>query len=513
MQLDSLLAAAEPLAILGSTARPVSGIVYDSRRVGPGAVFVAIAGFTVDGHDFVGQARERGAAAVVVQRDRLARPAGWDPDRTAWVEVADTRLALSALAAAWHGHPAQTMRVIGVTGTDGKTTTSYMTCAVLDGGGAVTGLMGTVQFKIGARWEDNASRQTTLEAPEVQELLRRMREGGVTHAVIESTSHGLALRKLDHCAYDVAVVTNVTSDHLDFHGSREAYLVAKARLIELAGASAVKTGPRFAVLNADDAGSFDYMRARARVQVFAYGMERPADLRGTVLEARPTGSRVALGGRWGAAELWVPMAGPFNVANALAAAVVGLGHGMRIETVCEAIRDFGGVPGRMESVDAGQPFSVIVDYAHTGHAFRKLLDVLRPLTRGRLITVFGSAGERAPERRAGMGAVAAELVDFAVIANEDPRFEDADRIIDDIARVMTAAGRREGTDFVRVPDRRAAIRAAFDSARPGDTVVLAGKGHEQSIIVGDAKLPWDERRVAHEELTGLKRDHAVSEHP
>jgi UDP-N-acetylmuramoyl-L-alanyl-D-glutamate--2,6-diaminopimelate ligase len=501
VQLADLLSALPGARVWGRADRPVTGVAYDSRRVGKGTVFVAIPGFTLDGHVFVEDARGRGAAAVVVERGRTRRLDAWPVDECAWVEVEDTRLALSALAAAWHGQPAQDMYVIGVTGTDGKTTTSYMTCAVLDAGGFTTGLMGTVQFKIGPRWEENATRQTTPEALEVHELLARMRDAGVTHAVVESTSHGLALRKLDHCAYDAAIVTNITADHLDFHGTPEAYRAAKRRLFELTAATAGKPGPRFAVLNADD-GSFAYLRAAGPKEVISYGMERPADVRGEVREALPSGSRVRVHGRWGVAELWVPMPGAFNVANALAAVSAGLGCGLPLATACEAIGRFPGVPGRMVSVDAGQPFTVIVDYAHTGYSFRKLLDVLRPLTRGRLIAVFGSAGERAPERRGGMGAVAAEMADISVLTIEDPRFEDPDKIIDDIARTVAAAGRVEGRDFLRVPDRRAAIRTAFALARPGDVVVLAGKGHEQSIIVGAEKIPWDDRRVAEEELAG-----------
>lgn len=509
MELGRLLTDLTTARVRGGLPRPITGVVYDSRRVTPGSLFVAIRGFAVDGHRFVGQARERGAAAVVVERGAQL-PAEWDTASCAWVEVEDSRYALSALAAAWYGHPGRQMCVTGVTGTDGKTTTSYMACAVLDAGGATTGLMGTVQFKVGPRWEDNLTRQTTLEAPEVQGLLARMRDAGVRHAVVESTSHGLALRKLEHCGYDAAVVTNVTEDHLDFHGTRSAYLAAKARLFELVGASPATSCPRFAVLNADDDGSFGYLRSRTRVETISYGIDRPADLRGEVLAALPGGSRVAVRGRWGEGRLWVPMPGPFNVSNALAAAAVGLGYGMALAQVCDALGRFGGVPGRTVSVDAGQPFTVIVDYAHTGHSFRKLLNVLRPLTAGRLIAVFGSAGERAPERRAGMGGVAAELLDFAVLTDEDPRFEDPERIIDDIARAMQAAGRAEGTDFIRVPDRRAAIRAAFERARAGDVVVLAGKGHEQSMIVGAEKVPWDERRVAEEELrnAGARRQGA-----
>ncbi len=500
VQLTDLLTAVPVVRLISTGDQPVSGVTYDSRLVTPGMVFVAIPGFHMDGAHFVGDARDRGAAAVVVAAG-TAVPATWVAGGCTWVEVADTRAALSALAARWHGDPGMRPRVIGVTGTDGKTTTSYMTSAVLEAAGFSTGLMGTVQFKVGDVWEDNSTRQTTPEAPEVQELLARMRDNGVTHAIIESTSHGLALHKLDHCFYDVAVVTNITEDHLDFHHTVDAYRAAKRRLFELAARS-VKLGPRFAVLNADDS-SFAYLHGAGPSEEITYGIDAPADLHARIDRALPTGSHVTLEGRWGTAPMWVPMAGRFNVSNALAAAAVALGHGIALNQVCEAMARFTGVPGRMITVGDGHPFTVIVDYAHTGHAFRKLLNVLRPLTTGRVIAVFGSAGERAPERRAGMGEVAAELTDFAVLTNEDPRFEDPDRIIADIAGVLAGAGRREGHDFIRVPDRRGAIRAAFDRARPGDLVVLAGKGHEQSIIAGDHKLPWDEQRVAEEEL-GLR---------
>lgn len=500
MQLSALLAALPIAPELTGRDRPVTGIAYDSRAVQPGMLFVAVSGFTVDGHRFIGDAAARGATAVLVEQGRGRRPDGWDAGRCAWVETADSRLALSALAAVWHGHPGLAMTVIGVTGTDGKTTTASMLAHLLDGGGRVSGMTGTAQFKIGPRWLPNLTRQTTLEAPDVQALLARMRDAGVTHAVVESSSHGLALRKLDHCAFDLAVVTNITADHLDFHGDRAGYLAAKARLLELTAARpASKTGPRCAVLNADDR-SFDELRHHTDLPVLSYSAGHPADLSARIVEATPSGTRAALSGRWGTAELWAPLPGAFNVSNALAALTAALALGVPRDEALAALGRFPGVPGRMKPVDVGQPFTVIVDYAHTGHSFRKLLEVLRPLTAGRLIAVFGSAGEQSRERRAGMGAVAAELADIAVITSEDPRFEDPDQIIAEIARVMTDAGRREGRDLYRVTDRREAIGAAIRLARPGDLLVLAGKGHEQSIIVGAVKQPWDEQRVVEEEL-------------
>ena len=499
MKLSDLLGCLPDAIVHGGSDPEITAVVDDSRQAGAGALFVAIPGFTVDGHAYVAAALAAGAAAVVVERGRLGVASL--ADAAVVIEVADPRVAVSALAAAWHGWPGQALQVVGITGTDGKTTTSFMTCAVLDHAGLTTGLIGTVDFKIGGHWEANSSRQTTPEALEVQALLARMRDGGVSHAVVESTSHGLALHKLDDCAYDVAVVTNVTEDHLDFHGTRAAYLAAKGRLIELTGASPAKGGPRFVVLNRDDS-SHDAYRPLARVPVLTYALDQTADLRGASLAAEARGSQIRLAGRFGAAECFLPIPGPFNVANALAAACVALGHDVPIATVAEGLAGFGGVPGRFQRIEAGQPFPVIIDYAHTGPSFRKLLGVLRPLTRGRLIAVFGSAGERAPERRAGMGFVAAELADLSILTSEDPRREDPDAIIADIAEALRAAGRVEGRDFRRCPDRTEAIRLAIEMAGADDLVVLAGKGHEQSIIVGDRKLPWDERAAALAALGG-----------
>jgi UDP-N-acetylmuramoyl-L-alanyl-D-glutamate--2,6-diaminopimelate ligase len=478
----------------------VAGIAYDSRRVQPGALFVAIPGFHVDGHDFVQQAVGAGAAAVVVRRDRAATLAGLPVPVLA---VADTRAALSALAADFYGHPGRTMRVIGVTGTDGKTTTTYLTSALLESAGRVTGLIGTVDFKVGPIWRHNDTRQTTPEALEVQELLAEMRDGGVTHAVIESSSHGLELRKLDHCAYDIAVVTNVGEDHLELHGTPEAYLAAKGRLFAFLDDRHGKPGAATAVVNADDPRSAEHMRSRTQVSILSYGIDTPADVRAENLLLDATGASFLLVTPAGSMPVRTRLPGRFNVSNALAATSVAIAEGVTLDRIAAGLSQAQGVPGRMEQIDQGQPFSVIVDYAHTGPAFEKVLRSVRPLTAGRVITVFGCAGGRSPERRPGMAAAAARLADFSVLTNEDPHEEDPRRILDDIAAAMRAAGHSEGEDFVVIPDRREAIAAAFRRAQPGDLVLLAGKGHEQSIIVGRTKTPWDERTVAREQLAAL----------
>lgn len=478
----------------------ITSLAYDSRRVQPGSLFVAIPGFHVDGHAFLPQAVGAGAAALVIRRDQAERLAGLPPVRVFAVD--DTRRALSVLAAAWHDQPGERLRVVGVTGTDGKTTTTYLTSALLEAAGHVTGLMGTVQFKVAGAWRENDTRQTTPEAPEVQALLAEMADAGVGYAIVESSSHGLELRKLDHCAYDIAVVTNVGEDHLELHGTPAAYLAAKGRLFALLDAPRQKPGLRWGIVNADDP-SAAHMRARTGADVLSYGIDQPADVRAEAVQLDAGGADFRLLSPWGTAAVRTQLPGRFNVSNVLAAATVALAEGVPVERIAGALAGIAGVPGRLERIDAGQPFTVIVDYAHTGPAFAKVLSTLRPLTAGRIIAVFGCAGGRSPERREGMGRAAAAHADFAVLADEDPYEEDRDEIIADIAIAMQEAGAVEGEQFVRIPDRREAVHAAFARARPGDLVLLAGKGHEQSIIIGRTKTPWDDRRVAREELAAL----------
>lgn len=469
----------------------VTGISYDTRTVRPGELFFAIGGFHVDGLRFLGQAFARGAVAAVVAEDAPLP----SPPPGSLVRVAEPRQALAAAAAAWYGFPARRLRTIGVTGTDGKTTTSYLIAAMLDAAGLRNGLFTTVAFKVADGWQENESRQTTPEAPDVQRLLRAMLDAGCTHAVLESTSHGLALHKLDYCDYDVAVLTNLSPDHLDFHRTFEAYRAAKGRLFAMLHEAEAKGFAKLAVLNADDP-SAGYMAQRTRARRMTYALDAAADVRPLALDLRAGGSSVVVATPVGRLALEVPLPGRFNVANALAAVSVGLGLGIAPERIAEGIAGFQGVPGRMRRVEAGQPFTVVVDYAHTAASFEKVIQALRPLTSGRLIAVFGCAGERGTERRTGMGAVAARGVDFAVLTSEDPRGEDPERIVDDIARAMTAAGAPEGERFERVLDRRTAIASAFDRACPGDLVLLTGKGHEHSIETAAERLPWDESAVA-----------------
>ena len=476
----------------------IGAIASDSREVRPGSVFVAVPGYVSDGHKHMAQAIERGAVALVLQQDHVEQTDLPLP----FAVLPDTRSGLAAIAAAFHGFPERRLRVIGITGTDGKTTTSYLVNAVLEGGGARTGLLGTVDFKVGDRWMSNSTRLTTPPAPEVQALLAEMVADGVRYAILESTSHGLELRRLDHCGYDVAVFTNLTPDHLDQHGTMDAYRAAKGMLFAMLDAPSVKTGSRYAVLNADDA-EFGYFRSRTAAPALTYGLGEAADVRAEDVELGPFGARFRVRTSLGSFPIELPMPGLFNVSNALAAVSVGLREGIDAATIADALRNFTGVPGRMERIDAGQPFGVIVDYAHTGEALGKVLRTVRPATKGNIVVVFGSAGERGHTRRSGMAGAAADLADFVVLTDEDPRFEDPEAIVEEMAGTLRSRGKNESEDFIRVLARQDAIAEALRRAKPGDLVLVAGKGHEQSIEVRGEKIAWDDRTAVRAALAEL----------
>lgn len=503
IQIELLLAEVPVVAVTGSRVGLVTSVTYRSSDVAPGACFVAVRGRKTDGHAYIADALARGAILVVGED---APPAEFPPDRT-YAQVADSRRELGTLAAAFYDRPSRRMTVIGVTGTDGKTTTTNLIDALLSSGGRRTGLMSTVDFKIGDRRWPNNSRFTTLEAPEVQHVLARMASDAVECAIVETTSSGLALHRVQGVEYDVAVITNITSEHLDVHGTLENYRRAKAMLFEKVDPERRKrvpfSVPAACVLNADD-DSYTYLRGFCRAPVFSYGIEHAADVRASDVRLESDGASFAVRLPDGTTfPVHTPLVARFNVYNTLAAITVGYVCGIQPAAMAGALRRFGGVSGRMERVVCGQPFSVIVDYAHTADSLRKVLEVLRPVTSGRLIVVFGSAGERDRVKRPEMGVVAARLADFAVITDEDPREEDAETILREIAAGVEAAGGRERDQYICVVGRRAGIAEAFRRARAGDTVLLAGKGHEQSIVIGRDKLPWDERVVAREELEAL----------
>jgi UDP-N-acetylmuramoyl-L-alanyl-D-glutamate--2,6-diaminopimelate ligase len=483
MGLGALTDVIGPERVVGLPVGEVRALAYDSRRVEPGTLFFAVPGDHVDGHDYVGAAVDAGAIGVVVERelDGVSAPQ---------LVVDRGRRALADAADAWYGRPSESLTVIGVTGTDGKSTVTALIAEALWACRWHPGQIGTVFTGIFDDLEPNLERTTTPEALELQALLARMVAAGNDSVVMEATSHGLALERTRNCRFDVGVVTTVTSEHLEFHGTLESYRAAKARLVEEAP---------IAVLNADD-GTFGYFRERARDRVITYGIDATADLRAGRLRADAAGTTFHLESpRWHG-DVRIGLPGRFNVSNALAALGAVEALGLDVHHAATALADTRGVPGRMERVDAGQPFDVIVDYAHTTDSLRKVLEVLRPLARSRLTVVFGSAGERDPTKRAPMGRVAAELADLVIVTDEDPRLEDPRAINEQIADGARDAGGRDGDSLWVIDDRREAIGHAIGLAREGDVVLLAGKGHEASMIYGTEKRPWDDRRAAREAL-------------
>ncbi len=472
-----------PERVDGLPVGEIRGLAYDSRRVEPDSLFFAVPGEHTDGHAYVGDAARRGARAAVVERtvDAAGIPQ---------LVVGNTRHALADAADLWFGEPTRSLATIGVTGTNGKTTVTSLCAQVLHASGARPGLLGTVNVQIGDELSDNLSRATTPEALELQELLARMVAAGNDSVVIETSSHGLALGRVRNCRYRAGVVTNLTHEHLEFHGSFEAYRDAKALL--------VREAP-LAVLNRDDP-SWAVFRDAARDRVVSHGRHAEADVRAIGVDLRADGSRVSVESPGWRGELRIPFPGAFNVENGLAALAFAVGWGVAPEIAAAAIGRARGVSGRMQRVDAGQPFSVIVDYAHSPDALEKILRILRPITAGRLIAVFGSAGERDLLKRPAMGRIAAELADAVVVTDEDPRGEDPDEVNRQIADGARGAGALDGTDLWVINDRRTAIAHAIGLATAGDTILLAGKGHEHNMFMADGSVWWDEADVARQEL-------------
>jgi UDP-N-acetylmuramoyl-L-alanyl-D-glutamate--2,6-diaminopimelate ligase len=488
MKLGALLAQARIALPDGAADLDVRAIAYDSRKVKDGSLFVAIPGFHRDGTDFVADAVKNGAVAVVAERAVRAK--------VPVAVVPDVRAALADLAAELFDHPTEKLKVVGVTGTDGKTTTVHLVSDVLEAAGERTGYATTVDFKMADHEWQNETRQSTQEAVELQEFCAELLVAGGTWGVLEATSHALALRKIRGIDVDVAVFTNLSPEHLDFHGTLQEYLAAKGILFEMLAAGRDKGVPKTAVLNADDP-HWRYLADRAAgARIITYGIDALADVQATVASADANGSRIEVSAFGDRVDFRLPLVGRFNVHNALAAAGAGLAAGATLAQCRDALARATAVRGRMDRIDAGQPFSVIVDYAHTPESLEKVLALLRPLTAGKLIAVFGSAGERDRTKRPRLAAAAARYADHFVITQEDPRLEDPAAILAEIEAGAVEAGKQRGRDYRVIDDRTEAITAAIDAAASGDTVLLAGKGHEGSIIVGEEKRPWDEAAAA-----------------
>jgi len=497
----------------------VGGMAIDSRQVKPGDVFFALVGGNIDGHRFIPQAIQGGAVAVVGEKpySDLAVP---------YIQVPDSRQALAHFSAAYFGFPSRKLTVIGVSGTDGKTTTASLIFNILKEAGIRAGMISTVNAVIGSQTLDTGFHVTTPDAQDVQRYLAQMVSSGMSHAVLEATSHGLAQHRVEGCEFDVGVVTNITHEHLDYHGSYEAYRSAKARLFDLIASKHDKDfqNLRLAVLNRDDT-SYGYLADHidrlermlaVRFMRITYGVESDADLRATKIESDENGVQFVVTGLDYQFPVQSRLAGEYNVSNCLAAiAVTVAGLGLAPETAQAGISSLSAIPGRMEHLDLGTDFFTIVDFAHTPNALHRALTAARGIAKsqgkaGRVIAVFGSAGLRDRAKRRMMAEVAAQLADLSVLTAEDPRTESLDEILAEMAKGSESRGGVEGKSFWRVPDRGDAIRFALSLAVLGDVVIVLGKGHEQSMCFGEVEYPWDDRtavRAAVAELLGVQGPH------
>jgi UDP-N-acetylmuramoyl-L-alanyl-D-glutamate--2,6-diaminopimelate ligase len=485
VKLDAVAARLPGSAVHGGAGVDVSDVTHDSRRVGPEGLFVAIRGTAADGNQFVDAARKRGAAAVASENP----PQPGVP----WIQVPDARKALAAFSAAVLGDPASKLTLAGVTGTNGKTTTSYLIDAALREAGRTVGLLGTVQYRIGDRLSEAV--RTTPEASDLQRLFHEMVVASCSHAVLEVSSHSLALDRVYGVSFEVAVFTNLTRDHLDFHGDMDAYFAAKRRLFDTLLAP---TGR--AVINAEDDRARE-LAAVSRAPVWTYAVDGPADFRAEDVQLRLDATRFRLRSPLGDFAVETPLIGRFNVQNALAAFAASAALGLDPPAILRGLRAITGVPGRLERVDAGQPFTVVVDYAHTDDALKKVLETVRQLGPRRLITVFGCGGDRDRTKRPLMGAVASRLSDVAIVTSDNPRSEPPEAILEEIQKGMNGG---RGAERHAIVDRRDAIARALEMAGPGDAVVIAGKGHETYQQLRDRTVPFDDRQVARDVLSRLR---------
>lgn len=492
MRLRALLAELDAPLVVGDVDVEIKGLAYDSREVLPGFLFAALRGAVHDGRSFIDEAVARGALAVVADRE-VAPP----PGVTA-IRVADARRALAQMSAAYAGDPSRDLRVIGVTGTNGKGATTYLIEAILRGAGRPCGIIGTMGVIV--KGEVLPSARTTPEAPDLQRALATMVERGQHYVAVEVASHALAQERSTGVRFDVGVFTNLTRDHLDFHRSMEAYRAAKARLF------ALLPDDGWAVLNADDPAS-TVMRSVTRARTITYGVRQPAEVQGRDLRLRLNGSDFIVDTPQGTAPMELRLAGAFNVSNALGAIAVGLTQGVPLATMVRALAAMPGIPGRFESVDAGQPFAVVVDYAHTPDGLDNVLRAAREITGGRLIAVFGCGGDRDRTKRPEMGRIAIRWADHVIVTSDNPRTEPPDAVIDEIrlgievgAEAPSAAPDRRARRVEYDADRRSAIFAAVGAAQGGDLVVIAGKGHEAYQEIRGVRHPFDDRKVVWEAL-------------
>lgn len=491
--IKDLLALLPECEFNGNDEQLIQGIAHDSRKVNPGTLFVCLTGNVVDGHNFIEDARQRGAVAVLVEKDI-------NVDNMAVIKVADTRAAMQEITPFFYDYPGRKLRMIGVTGTNGKTTTTYLIREILRTAGYKVGVIGTIQILI----EENSLpiSNTTPDVIDLQAVLAEMVSQRIDYVVMEVSSHALALGRVAGCEFDVGVFTNMTRDHLDFHGDFEKYAVAKAELFrKLGDPQNVKTG-KTAIVNNDDAVA-DLMLANANCPKITYGIQNTASILAENIKIESKGAKFVVNTPHGKISLDLNITGMFNVYNVLAAIGATLAEGIDFDKIKQALESFKSVPGRFEIVDADQPFSVIVDYAHTPDGLENILKTAREFAERRIIIVFGCGGDRDRTKRPIMGALAVQYADIIIATSDNPRTEDAEAILDEIETGIIKSNTNNKL-YRRIADRKQAIYSAISLAENNDIVIIAGKGHETYQILKDKTISFDDREIAREAIREMK---------
>lgn len=480
----------------GNENQEVVDITADSREVGEGSLFICLCGARADGHDFAAAAAEKGAPVIVAEK-KISVPA-----HTAVVYVKDTRRAMEDLTPYFFDYPARKMRILAVTGTNGKTTSTHIEAHILNRAGFKTGVIGTIHMLIGDK--EYPTHNTTPDVVDLEKMLYRMQAEGVTHVCMEVSSHALALGRVEGVEFDNAAFTNLTEDHLDYHKTMENYAAAKALLFKKVSERGQVKGNKSAHINADAdysevmSGAVD----RAVCRAWTYSIDRPSDLRAENIRFNANSSEFTLRFEGETYEVRTNLVGRFNVYNVLTAISACLSEGVPMDVILAAVKDFRSVPGRFELVDEGQPFTVVVDYAHTPDGLENILKTAEEIRRGRIIAVFGCGGDRDRMKRPIMGRIGASYADIVIVTSDNPRTEDPDRIVAEVAAGVKEEALKSGASYEVIADRRAAIRRAIALAQPGDIVMIAGKGHETYQILKDRTIHFDDREEARAAIRG-----------
>lgn len=478
MKLLDIISDIHNVNIKGDVSLDISGIAYDSRQVSKGYVFVCIKGYNTDGHDYINDAIDRGASAVVIEKDTIV------PEGITLIKVDDTRYALAIMSGAFFGYPSKKIKLIGVTGTNGKTTTTYLIKSILESGGYNTALLGTISNIIGERAVE-ASR-TTPESYDLQHMFKEMADLKTDYCIMEVSSHSLELKRVAGCTFNVGIYTNLTRDHLDFHGTFENYLKAKMKLFDMS---------KTAAINIDDKYS-GWIMEDIQIPAISYSVDQDSHVRAVDVEITSMGSRFNLIYKDRNVSVMLPLPGRFNVYNALAAASACLLEGISLEYVKKGLEMCGGIPGRSEVIDSGRGYTVIIDYAHTPDGLENILNTVREYVKGRIITVFGCGGDRDKTKRPIMGETAGTLSDICIVTSDNPRSENPMAIIEDILPGID----KSNSSYRVIEDRMEAIKTGIHMAQEGDVVVIAGKGHETYQVLKDRTIHFDEREIVNDIL-------------